>query len=67
MDQRKKLLVIIEHWIEHNESHAEEYKRWAQTAQEMGIHQVKEEIEFAMEKIIRSNEHLKKALTFMNS
>jgi len=39
-----------------------EYKRWAQTAGELGLDSVKAEIEEAMEKISQSNEHLEKAL-----
>jgi gas vesicle protein len=61
MDQKKKLSVVIEHWVEHNESHMGEYKRWAQTAGELGLDSVKAEIEEAMEKISQSNEHLQKA------
>jgi len=62
MDQKKKLSVVIEHWVEHNESHMGEYKRWAQTAGELGLDSVKVEIEEAMGKISQSNEHLEKAL-----
>jgi hypothetical protein len=62
MDQKKKLSVVIEHWIEHNESHKGEYKKWAQTAGELGLDSVKVEIEEAMEKISQSNQHLLNAL-----
>ena len=62
MDQKKKLSVVIEHWVEHNENHMGEYKRWAQTAGELGLDSVKAEIEEAMEKISQSNKHLEKAL-----
>jgi hypothetical protein len=62
MDQKKKLSIVIEHWIEHNESHMDEYKRWAQTAGELGLDSVKMEIGQAMEKISQSNKHLEKAL-----
>jgi hypothetical protein len=62
MDEKKKLSVIIEHWIEHNESHMNEYKKWAQTAGELGLDSVRAEIEKAMEKISQSNEHLERAL-----
>ena len=62
MDQKKKLSIVIEHWGEHNENHMDEYKRWAQTAGELGLNSVKAEIEEAMEKISQSNEHLEKAL-----
>lgn len=62
MDQKKKLLVVIEHWIEHNESHMGEYKKWAQTAGELGLDLVKAEIEEAVGKLSQSNQHLEKAL-----
>ncbi len=62
MDQKKKLSVVIEHWIEHNESHRGEYKKWAQTADELGLDSVKAEIEEAMGKISQGNQHLAKAL-----
>jgi hypothetical protein len=62
MDQKKKLSVVIEHWIEHNESHMGEYKKWAQTAGELGLDKVKAEIEEAVGKLTQSNQHLEKAL-----
>jgi len=62
MDQKKKLSVVIEHWIEHNEAHMNEYKKWADTAGELGLESVKEEIEGAMQKISQSNQHLNRAL-----
>ena len=62
MDQKKKLSVVIEHWIEHNESHMGEYKKWAQTAGDLGLDKVKAEIEEAVEKLSQSNKHLEKAL-----
>ena len=61
MDQKKKLSVVIEHWIEHNESHMGEYKKWAQTAGELGLDLVKAEIEQAVDKLSQSNQHLEKA------
>ena len=62
MDQKKKLSVVIEHWIEHNEAHMNEYKKWAHTAEELGLDSVKTEIEGAMQKISQSNQHLNRAL-----
>jgi hypothetical protein len=67
MDQKKKLLVVIEHWIEHNESHMGEYKKWAQTAGELGLDLVKTEIEEAVGKLSQSNKHLGKALKVISS
>ncbi len=62
MDQKKKLSVVIEHWIGHNEAHMNEYKKWAQTAGELGLDSVRSEIEGAMQKISESNQHLNRAL-----
>jgi hypothetical protein len=67
MDQKKKLSVVIEHWIEHNESHMGEYKKWAQTAGELGLDLVKTEIEEAVGKLSQSNKHLGKALKVISS
>jgi len=66
MDQKKKLSVVIEHWIEHNESHMGEYKKWAQTAGELGLDMVRAEIEEAMGKLSQSSKHLEKALNVMS-
>ena len=65
MDQKKKLSVVIEHWIEHNESHRGEYKKWAETASELGLGPVKTEIEEAIQKISQANQHLAKAEKFL--
>jgi hypothetical protein len=62
MDQKKKLSVVMEHWIEHNESHMGDYRKWAQTAGELGLDKVKADIEEAVEKLSQSNKHLEKAL-----
>ena len=57
----------MEHWIEHNESHKGEFKRWAQTAGELGLDSVKAEIEEAVGKLSQSNQHLEKALKATSS
>ncbi len=62
MDQKKKLSVVIGQWIEHNESHRDEYEKWARTAGELGLNSVQAEIEAAIEKISEANRHLAKAL-----
>ncbi len=62
MDQKQKLSVVIKHWIEHNDTHMDEYAKWAQTADELGLGSVRAEIEKAMEKISQSNHHLTIAL-----
>jgi nickel/cobalt exporter len=62
MDDREKLPIIIKHWIEHNESHIEEYRQWAEKAGELDLAGVKANITEAMEAIIQSNSLFKEAL-----
>ena len=65
MDDTAKLKHVIRHWVEHNESHLEDYRRWGETAAKLGLDSVKAEINAAVEKLSRSNDHLKKALSVM--
>ncbi|MBM4277131.1 MAG: hypothetical protein FJ130_04495 [Deltaproteobacteria bacterium] len=62
MDEKEKLSLVIDHWIEHNESHMAEYRKWAQKAEELGLGAVKTEIEDAVEKLAQCNDSLQKAL-----
>lgn len=32
MNEKEKLRVLIPHWIEHNNEHAEEFRHWADQA-----------------------------------
>jgi rubrerythrin len=32
MNEQEKLRVLLSHWIEHNEEHADEFRRWAEKA-----------------------------------
>ena len=32
MNEMEKLRVLIPHWIEHNQEHADEFRRWAENA-----------------------------------
>jgi len=67
MDEKQKLSVVIEHWIEHNESHQGEYRKWAQRAGEMGLGSVKGEIDEAMGMLSKLNGCLGKALTVLKT
>jgi nickel/cobalt transporter (NicO) family protein len=62
MDESKKLMAVIKHWVEHNESHLDDYRRWKETAAKLGLDSVTTEIEAAVEKLSQSNDHLKEAL-----
>ncbi len=49
---------MIRHWIEQNESHGEEYRRWADIAREEGLILILE----AADRIQSANEKLKETL-----
>ena len=63
MDDNRKLMTVIKHWVEHNESHLDDYRGWGETAAKLGLTFVKTEIDAAVEKLSQSNDHLKKALS----
>jgi hypothetical protein len=57
MKEEDKLRVLIPHWIEHNEEHAGEFQRWAESAGDAAP-----DIEAAAEAVTRANESLAAAL-----
>lgn len=62
MDEHAKLPIIVRHWIEHNESHLEEYRRWSRTADRLGLTTVRQHIDEAVEALVLSNTRLHAAL-----
>jgi len=52
---------LIEHWIEHNESHIQSFKEWAQKAKKDGFLEASEDILEAASKVEEANELLSKA------
>lgn len=67
MEEKKRLTVVIEHWIEHNQSHMGEYKKWAQKAGTLSLVGVQTEIEEAIGKLSLVNHHLEKAMKALTS
>jgi hypothetical protein len=57
MNELEKLRVLIPHWIEHNEEHAQEFRKWANKS---GV--ASSSILAAAEQIAQANEHLEAAL-----
>jgi hypothetical protein len=43
-EEKSKLKIILEHWVEHNEEHSREFKEWAEKAKKMGEKEVAAEI-----------------------
>ncbi len=62
MEERERLRVMIEHWIRHNESHFEEYRRWAEVARALGLGDVESRILEAVDRIKEANGFFEEAL-----
>jgi hypothetical protein len=61
MEEKEKLSIMLEHWIEHNQSHIGEYQKWVERAAVLGLDLVKAEIEGAIKKLLLVNQHLETA------
>ena len=57
----RKLQVMLEHWIEHGDSHVENYLEWANKASEAGEEEIAKEIHLAMDDSEAVKNHLKRA------
>ncbi len=61
----RKLQVIVDHWIEHGDSHAETYREWAAKASEAGEEEIAKEIHLAVDDNESVKNHLKRAKTII--
>jgi len=57
MNELKKLRIMIPHWIEHNEEHAKEFRKWAHKQWDLSG-----DILAAADSIAQANEYLEAAL-----
>lgn len=57
----KTLNILLVHWVNHNESHEEGFREWAEKAREMGKEETAKNIEQAIEYLKKSNEMLLEA------
>jgi len=67
MEEKKRLATVIDHWIEHNQSHMSEYKKWAEKASNLKLGGVQTEIEEAIGKLSLVNHHLENAKKVLTS
>ncbi|MDP6777455.1 MAG: hypothetical protein QGI83_11905 [Candidatus Latescibacteria bacterium] len=65
MDVQERLGILVDHWIEHNASHGEEFGKWAQRAEEAGLEGVAREIAAATERLEESTSRLREALALL--
>ena len=57
----RKLLAMLEHWIDHGDSHTESYREWAAKASEAGEEEIAREIHLAIDDSEAVKNHLKRA------
>ena len=58
----EKLEILLQHWVEHNREHSEEFRAWAEKAGVLGYTGVRDEMLRAVEQMDRANASLLKAL-----
>ena len=63
MTDKDKLAHILHHWIEHNEAHIEEYRKWATIAEKEGMKDVSKYIIEAIKGVEVANASLHNAMT----
>lgn len=62
MDNVEKLRVMLQHWIEHNKGHVEEFEKWQKTIAEEGHAALADSIAEAVKSMATVNTQLAKAL-----
>ena len=67
MEDREKLPVLIDHWIEHNDSHHAEFDKWAQRATGLGLADAAGAIQAAADDLQKASANLKLALEILKS
>lgn len=63
MENKEKLRLLLQHWIDHNKGHAEEFERWRQIAETDGESAIATHIAEAITAVLKANEALENALT----
>jgi hypothetical protein len=58
----EKLRALLPHWMEHNDEHAAEYERWAETALSAGAGKAAERIRSAAQQMAQAGLALQQAL-----
>ena len=61
-DDAAKLKILLSHWVEHNEEHAEEFTEWALKAKASGNGRVHDDMMKAVQQMKGANKSLMAAL-----
>lgn len=62
LSPKEKLLKLLEHWMKHNEGHAQTYRQWAETAGAQSMPAVARCLEEAVEATLAVNRQFEAAL-----
>jgi len=58
----EKLRILLDHWIEHNKEHGDEFRQWAEKARDLGEAVVQENMLDAAQYMDKAGESLLRAL-----
>ena len=61
-DERAKLRVLLNHWVEHNREHSQEFNEWADKAKALSEAEAGEGILQAAEAMDKASDFLTRAL-----
>jgi hypothetical protein len=62
MDNVEKLRVLLQHWIDHNKGHVEEFEKWQKMMADEGQSHLAQHIANAVSIMAKVNDELDKAL-----
>lgn len=60
--EREKIKILLNHWIEHNKEHSQEFREWAEKAKGLGEAETCDDILEAAQDMDKANEPLLRAL-----
>ena len=60
-DERTKLRILLDHWVEHNREHRQEFSEWAEKARALGENGVGEDMLQAAQEMDKASELLSQA------
>jgi len=60
-DERTKLKILLDHWVEHNREHSREFSEWAEKARALGETGVSEDMLQAAQEMDKAGELLSQA------
>ena len=58
----EKLRILLDHWIEHNKEHGDEFRQWAEKARDLGEAVVQQDMLDAAQYMDKASESLLRAL-----